>query len=89
MRKAAATFVLTLRLKGGLNHVIFLFQFRFLFFCAGCPMYSIPSAYPLANNALLYIGAASLNASSLDELVDTRRLIPAGSCFIMDGGWFE
>ena len=89
LRNPAATFVFTFRLKGGLNHVIFRFLFRFFLsslFCSVGSVYWIFSVYPLAESAALYMGAAWLNASMSEELVETRLLIAAGSCFSIFGG---
>ena len=46
-------------------------------------------AYPLLRKASWYRGAASLNASSSEEISDSLLLIPSGMFLVMLGGWFD
>ena len=62
--------VFTLMSKGGLYHVMFLFLilrgFFLLFFGSNFNLY----VYPLLSSAAWYVGAALLNTSSSDEILD-------------------
>ena len=81
-------FVATVLLKGGLYQMIFhrLFCDFFLESLSLSSMYSSPSEYPLFLSALFYSGAASLNASWLDEISVSRLLIAFGICLMIVGG---
>ena len=79
--------VLTFRLKGGLNQIIFLFRFIFPVLVGGENFMLI--LCPLESNAFSYIGLAISNSFSLHEMLEILWLIIIGSCFKIVGGWFE
>ncbi len=47
------------------------------------------SWYPLDCRASSYIGLALLNSVSLRDMSDILRLMAAGSCLMMLGGWLD
>ena len=85
-------FVETLRLNGGLNHIIFLFLFLVLFvtvdvFC--CFWNVILCLNPLSANALLYKSLDLLKVvSSADKVLILLDILP-GRLLIIFGGWLE
>ena len=89
LMKALPIFIWTFLLNGGLNHIIFL---RLLFWfgaLCGAGLNLRLYAYPLLRNASWYRGAASLNASSSEEISDSLLFIASGMFLIMLGGWFD
>ena len=76
-------FVETLRLNGGLNHIMFLFLFLVLFAtvdvfcCVFCWMHFILCSNPLSANALLYKSLDLLNVvSCTDKLLILLDKLP-------------
>ena len=86
-------FVLTPRLKGGLNQIIFLlfslffFSFWLSLVCGG--WYLSSWLWPLSFRAFWYIGFASLKLFSLLDIAESLLFMPIGICFIIDAGWFD
>ena len=73
--------------KGGLYHVMFLFLvlwgFSLLFFGLNFNLY----VHPLLSSAAWYVGAALLNTSLSDEILDSLSFIFSGIRLMMLGGW--
>ena len=86
---ARPTCVSTFLLKGGLNHMIFLRLLSWFGGLCGAGLNLRLYAYPLMRKASWYRGAASLNASSSEEISDSLLLIASGMFLIMLGGWFD
>ena len=85
--------VFTLKEKGGLNHMIFIFLFRFSSFrvCSSPSLflYFSSSLKPLLRSACSYVVFAASKKSWLHEISVIRLLIAYGSSLKIFGGWFE
>ena len=87
--------VLTFPLNGGLNQIIFLRLFFFFDLVVFAVLAWIPGlnfrvyAWPLLRSASWYCSAASLNASSSQEISESLLLIASGMFRIMLGGWLD
>ena len=86
---ALPIFVWTFLLSGRLNHVIFLRLLSWSGGLYGAGLNLRLYDYPLLRNASWYGGAASLNASSSEEISDSLLLIASEIFLIMLGGWFD
>ena len=80
-------FVLTFKLKGGLNQITFLFRFRLVFW----DVFSNFSVawYPLFLSAVSYVILALLNSVSSQDRLEMRLLVIDGNCLMIDGGWLD
>ena len=85
-------FVETLKLNGGLNHIIFLFLFLVVICYSGCNLLFLKCILclnPLSANALLYKSLDLLNVvSSAHKLLILLDILP-GRFLIILRGWFE
>ena len=82
-----AIFVLTFKLKGGLNHITFLFRFRFVFL-DGFSNFSVVW-YPLFLKAVSYVILALLNSVLSQGKFEMCLLVIDGNYLIIDGGWLD
>ena len=80
-------FVLTFKLKGGLNEITFLFRFR-LVFLDGFSNFSV-AWYPLFLSAVLYVILALLSSVLSQDKLEMRLLVIDGYCFMIDDGWLD
>ena len=86
-RKCFPTFVTTFALYGGLNYIIFLFQFLVeVVFCLIFCWYRISCLYTAFVSASLYGLTEFLNMSPFANNGDNLNSIDFGSSLIMDGG---
>ena len=69
-----------------MTFLLLLFRFLVLFSCPLGLNFSVYS-YPLFFNASWNIGAAELNISSFEDLLERRLFTPSGMLFIIEGGW--
>ena len=77
-------FVLTFKLKGGLNQITFLFRFRLVFW----DVFSNFSVawHPLFLSAISYVILALLNSVSSQDKLEMRLLVIDGNSLMTDGG---
>ena len=87
LKNSLPIFVLTFKLKGGLNQITFLFRFR-LVFLDGFSNFSV-AWYPLLLSAFSYVILALLNSVLSQYKHEMRLLVIDGSCLIIDGGWLD
>ena len=87
LQNSLPIFVLTFKLKGGLNQITFLFRFR-LVFLDGFSNFSV-AWYPLLLSAFSYVILALLNSVLSQYKHEMRLLVIDGSCLIIDGGWLD
>ena len=87
LKNSLPIFVLTFKLKGGLNQITFLFRFR-LVFLDGFSNFSV-AWYPLLLGAFSYVILALLNSVLSQYKHEMRLLVIDGSCLIIDGGWLD
>ena len=80
-------FVLTFKLKGGLNQITFLFRF-WLAFWDGFSNFSV-AWYSLFWSAVLYVILALLNSVSSQDKLEMHLLVIDGNCLMIDGGWLD
>ena len=80
-------FVLTFKLKGGLNHITFLFRFRFVFLDSFSNFSVV--WYPLFLRAISYVILALLNSVLSQDKFEMCLLVIDGNCLIIDGGWLD
>ena len=78
----------TFLLKGGLNHMIFLFLFLLGFSTLGSNL-SVKFLYPLFFSASSYSVLDELKTFSFEEFWFNLVLIEIGICFIISGGCFD
>ena len=80
-------FVLTFKLKGGLNQITFLFRFRLVFW----DVFSNFSVawYPLFLGAVSYVILALLSSVSSQYKLEMHSLVTDGNCLIVDSGWLD
>ena len=84
LKNSLPMFVLTFKLKGGLNQITFLFRFRLVFW----DVFSNFSVawYPLFLSAVSYVILALLNSVSSQDKLEMRLLVIDGNCLMIDGG---
>ena len=87
LKNSLPIFVLTFKLKGGLNQITSLFRFR-LVFLDGFSNFSV-AWYPLLLGAFSYVILALLNSVLSQYKHEMRLLVIDGSCLIIDGGWLD
>ena len=87
LKNSLPIFVLTFKLKGGLNQITYLFRFR-LVFLDGFSNFSV-AWYPLLLGAFSYVILALLNSVLSQYKHEMRLLVIDGSCLIIDGGWLD
>ena len=80
-------FVLTFKLKGGLNQITILFQFRLVFW-DDFSSFSV-AWYPLFLSAVSYIILALLNFVSSQDKLEMHLLVTDGNCLMIDSGWLD
>ena len=87
LKNSLPIFVLTFKLKGGLNQITFLFRFRLVFW----DVFSNFSVawYPLFLSAVSYVILALLNSISSQDKLEMRLLVIDGNCLMIDGGWLD
>ena len=79
--------VLILKLKGGLNQIIFLFRFRLIFWDG---FWNLIVAWdPLFLSAVSYIILALLNLVPSHDMLEMRLLVIDGNCLMIDRGWLD
>ena len=79
----------TALLKCGLNPVILLWRFLFVWLLLVFLNFSLKLVYPLSLRVFSYWYLDELNTSSLEEFLNKRSLIIFGNRLIICGGWFE
>ena len=84
LKNSLPMFVLTFKLKGGLNQITFLFRFRLVFW----DVFSNFSVawYPLFLSAVSYVILALLNSVSSQDKLEMRLLVMDGNCLTNDSG---
>ena len=87
LQNSLPIFVLTFKLKGGLNQITFLFRFR-LVYLDGFSNFSV-AWYPLFLSAVSYVILALLNSVLSQYKHEMQLLVIDGSCLIIDGGWLD
>ena len=80
-------FILTLRLKCGLNQITLLFRFRLVFW-DGISNLSV-FWHPLFLSAVLYVILALLNSVLSQEMFEMCLLVIHGNSLITDDGWLD
>ena len=80
-------FAFTFKLKGELNQVTFLFQFRLVFW-DGFSNFSAAWYQPFLS-AVSYVILALLNSVSSQDKLEMRLLLIDGNCLMIDGGWLD
>ena len=76
LKNSLPMFVLTFMLKGGLNQITFLFQFR-LVFCDDFSNFSV-AWYPLFLSTVSYVVLALLKSVLSQDKLDMRLLVIVG-----------
>ena len=87
LKNSLPMFILTFKLKGGLNQITFLFRFQLVFW----DVFSNFSFawYPLFLSAVSYLILALLNSVSSQDKLEMRLLVIDGNSFMTDGGWMD
>ena len=80
-------FVLTFKLKGGLNQISILFRFRLVFW-DGFSNFSV-AWYPLFLSAALYVILPLLKPVSSQDKLEMRLLVIDVNCLMIDDWWLE
>ena len=80
-------YILTFKLKNGLNQIIFLFRFRLAFW----DVFSNFSVawYPRFLSAVSYVILALLNSVLSQDKLEMHLLVIDGNCLMIDGGWLD
>ena len=87
LKNSLPMFVLTFKLKGGLNKITFLFRFR-LVFLDGFSNFSV-AWYPLFLSAVSCVILALSNPVSSQDKLEMRLLVIDSNCLMIDGGWLD
>ena len=84
LKNSLPMFVLTFKLKGGLNQITFLFRFRLVFW----DVFSNFSVawYPLFLSAVSYVILALLNSFLSQDKPEMRLLVINGNYLMIGGG---
>ena len=84
LQNSLPIFVLTFKLKGGLNQITFLFRFR-LVYLDGFSNFSV-AWYPLFLSAVSYVILALLNSFLSQDKPEMRLLVINGNYLMIGGG---
>ena len=87
LKNSLPMFVLTFKLKGGLNQITFLFRFRLVF--RDVFLNFTVALYPLFLRAVSYVILALLNLVSPQDKLEMRLLVIDGNCLMVDSGWLD
>ena len=87
LKNSLPAFVLTFKLKGGLNQITFLFRFRLVFW----DVFSNFSVawHPLFLSAISYVILALLNLVSSQDKLEMRLLVIDGNSLMIDDRWVD
>ena len=87
LKNSLSMFVLTFKLKGGLNQITFLFQFCLVFWDSFLD-FSV-AWHSLFLSAVSYAIFALLNSVLLQDKLEMRLLVIDGNCLMIDGRWLD
>ena len=87
LKNSLPMFVLTFKLKCGLNQITFLFRFRLVFWNV-FSNFSV-ALYPLFLSAVSYAILALLNSISSQDKLEMHLLVIDSNFLLIDGGWLD